>query len=118
MSRHSAYKKRLNAHSRKRASERYQLEQHEVDLVRKRVRRFFREGRQCHNKDIIVLQNQSHNRVRLAVLVNGEWVHAMYHTRYYVFITFLPAETIDELNIPSAHARNRAVANSAAQQIA
>ncbi len=116
--RHVADKKRLDAHSRERAYMRYQLEQHEIDLVRKRVRRFFREGRQCHNKDIVVLQDQSHHRVRIAILVNGEWVHAVYHIRYCLFVTFLPFETVNELNLPSVPARNRAVVNSGfAQQV-
>ena len=88
-------KRRLDAHSRKRAAERYQLEQHEVDLVRKRVRRFFQENQRCPGNDIVVLKHQSHNRVRLAIFVKGEWVAAVYHRRYYVFVTFLPPEALD-----------------------
>lgn len=98
--RHSAKKARMDAHSRERALERYQLEQHVVDLLRKRVRRFFQEGRQCTNNDISVLEQQSVNKFRLVMFTRGEWVHVVYHTRYCVFVTFLPPE---EFVIPHDH---------------
>lgn len=99
--RHAARKMRLKKHSQRRASERYQLEQHVVDLLRKRVRRFFQEGQQCPGNDMVVIEQQSYNKFRLMLLVSGEWVHVVYHLRYHVFVTFLPPE---EFAIPDSQA--------------
>lgn len=91
----------MDGHSRGRASRRYQLEQYEVDWLLKRVRRFFNEGQQCPGNDIVVLEQQDYNRFRLAIFMNGEWIAAVYHRRYYVFITFLPPEVLDDLTLPA-----------------
>lgn len=92
--RHSKNKARLDGHSRGRASERYQLEQHEVDLLRKRVRRFFHEGQHCHGNDIVVIEQQSRIEFRIAILMRDEWIHVVYHVRYCVFVTFLSNEDL------------------------
>lgn len=96
-------KARMKEHSQGRASLRYQLEQYEVDWLLKRVRRFFQENQWCPGNDIIVLEQQDHNKFRLAVFVKGEWVSAVYHRRYCIFVTFLPPEGLDDLALPATH---------------
>lgn len=88
--------KRLSAHAEGRAYTRFDLPQHEVYAIRKKIQQYYENScKPTPETPIKVLERQSNARSVVAVLWKGNWMPIVYDKKRKIIVSFLPATALE-----------------------